>query len=323
MVRKRTLRQLQFPVTCRGDRRRARGATLFKITRPLMYYVGKFDESRFAVPHGYARNSRGYERADLVDHGAGSVHMGAGICQLQPQGGVDSRIHANEKGIYVLEGELEIKRGQEVFRLSADDYALIPYGTPHALRNTGMKPARWFEMQAPQPKPPGGWQDTFFTGDNDWPAQVSAPGFANAVTKSVGRFKPQNPMTPKGEGTSGLSVYRFMEQKFGAQGFFMMRGELSAGGARSRHDHTVEEFYFALSGEGPGPGVGASHAFYHTGDATFRWIETQAPQFPAKNGTRDYADWDKLRTEPPPPPPPPPPGGGETHPPPPPGGGDT
>jgi mannose-6-phosphate isomerase-like protein (cupin superfamily) len=280
-----------------------------------MLYVGKFDESGFALPHGYAQHSRGYERATLIDHAVGSVHMGAAICQLHPQGGVESRIHANEKGIYVLEGELEMKRGEhDVFRLSADDYALIPYGTPHALRNTGAKTARWLEMQAPQPKPPGGWQDTFFTGDNDWPAQVSPPDFAGAATKSVGRFKPQNPMAPKGEGTSGLSVYRFMEQNFGAHNFFMMRGELSVGGSRSRHDHTVEEFYFALNGEAfmdieserfhlrrwdvAWTGVGASHAFYHTGDAPFRWIETQAPQFPAKYGTRDYADWDKLRVDP-------------------------
>ena len=279
-----------------------------------MFYIGKFDESRFAVPHGYARNSRGYERATLIDHAVGSVHMGAAICQLQPQGSVGSRVHANEKGIYVLEGDLEIKRGQEVFRLSADDYALISYGTPHALRNTGAKTVRWFEMQAPQPKPPGGWQDTFFTGDNDWPAHVSPPDFDNPATKSVGHFKPHKPLAPHGEGISGLSVYRFMEREFGAQGFFMMRGELAVGGARSRHDHTVEEFYFALSGEAfmdieserfhlrrgdvAWTGVGASHAFCHTGDAPFRWIETQAPQFPARNGTRNYADWDKLRTIP-------------------------
>ena len=276
-----------------------------------MYYVGKIDDSRFALPHGYAGKSRGYERADLVDHSVGSVHMGAAICQLQAQGSVDSRVQANEKGIYVLEGELEIRRAQEAFRLSVDDYALISYGTPHALRNTGNTPVRWFEMQAPQPKPPGGWQDTFFTGDDAWPAQIGAPDFANATTQSVGRFKPQNPLAPKAPGTSGLSVFRFMEQKFGAQSFFMMRGELTAGGKRSRHDHTVEEFYFALSGEAfmdieserfhlrrwdvAWTGVGASHAFCHTGSETFRWIETQAPQFPARNGTRDYVDWDKLR----------------------------
>lgn len=280
-----------------------------------MFYVGKFDESGFAVPHAYAQHSRGYERATLIDHAVGSVHMGAGICQLQPQGSVESRIHANEKGIYILEGDLEVKRGEhEVFRLSADDYALIPYGTSYALRNTGPVPTRWLEMQAPQPKPPGGWQDTFFRGGTDWPAQVSSPDFESLVAKSVGRFKPQKPMAPRGDGTSGLSVYRFMEREFGAQSFFMMRGELSVGGARSRHDHTVEEFYFALSGEAfmdiedqrfhlrrgdvAWTGVGASHAFYHTGDVPFRWIETQAPQFPARNGTRDYADWDKLRAVP-------------------------
>ena len=42
-----------------------------------MFYVGKFDESRFAVPHGYAQHSRGYERATLIDHAVGWVHMGA------------------------------------------------------------------------------------------------------------------------------------------------------------------------------------------------------------------------------------------------------
>ena len=92
--------------------------------------------------------------------------MGVGICQMQPKGNMESCVHANEKGIYVLEGELEMKRGHEVFRLSVDDYALIPYGMSHALRNTGAKTARWFEMQAPQPKPPGGWQDTFFVIDH-------------------------------------------------------------------------------------------------------------------------------------------------------------
>lgn len=116
-----------------------------------MFYVGKFDESAFTVPPAFAQNSRGYERANLIDHKVGSVHMGASICQLQPAGTVACCIQANEKGIYVLEGELEIKRGNECFRLSADDYVLIPYGTSHALRNTGNKAARWFEMQAPQP----------------------------------------------------------------------------------------------------------------------------------------------------------------------------
>ena len=276
-----------------------------------MFHVGKFDPSGFTVPHGYEGDSRGYERVALIDHRVGSVHMGAGIGRLQPQGQVGARIHANEKGIYILEGELEIKRGGVVFRLCADEYVLFPYGMSHALRNSGDKAALWFEMQAPQPKAPGGWQDTFLVDDNAWPAQVGAPDFGNSDTKMVGHFVPHKPIVNLGDGVSGLKVYRFMEREFGAGQFFMMRGELSPGGFRSTHDHSVEEIYFALSGETfmdiegrrfhlrPGDvawtGVGASHAFYHTGVAPFRWLETQAPQFPAKHGTRDYADWDKLR----------------------------
>jgi mannose-6-phosphate isomerase-like protein (cupin superfamily) len=88
----------------------------------------------------------------------------------------------------------------------------------------------------------------------------------------------------------------------------MMRGELSPGGFRRYHDHPLEEFYFPLSGEAfmeiegrrfrlragdfAWTGVGAAHAFFHAGDEPFRWIETQAPQFPACHGSRDHADWD-------------------------------
>jgi mannose-6-phosphate isomerase-like protein (cupin superfamily) len=277
-----------------------------------MFFVGRLDESSFAVPEGYAAHARGYRRASLIDHRAGSVHMGAGLCELEPGGHVDGRIHANEKGLYVLAGELEVKRGPEAFRLPADHYALIPYGTPHALRNTGSGPVRWFEMQAPQPKPQGGWRDTFFVDDDAWPARVPAPDLDSGGTKSAGRYKAVNPMVVQVEGTSGLAAYRFMDRSFGAQHFFMMRGELAVGGRRSYHDHPIEEFYFALSGESfmdiegerfhlrPGDvawtGVGASHAFCHTGDVPFRWIETQAPQFPAHNGTRNYVEWEKRGT---------------------------
>ena len=280
---------------------------------PDRFYVGKFDESKFAVPHGYEEHSKGFERVSLVDHSVGSVHMGVGICQLQPKGSMEFCIHANEKGIYILEGEVEMRRGCEAFRLSKDDYALVPYGVSHAFRNTAKKAVRWFEIQAPQPKPPGGWQDTLFVGNTDWPPQVSPPDMEDIRTRFLGHFKGQKPMFPQGIGSHGPThtVYRFMEREFGAQHFFMMRGELAVGSTRGAHDHPVEESYFVLSGEAdkeiegkryplhPGDvvwaGVGTSHGLYHRGDVPFRWMETQAPQFPAQNPTRNYANWDKLR----------------------------
>lgn len=276
-----------------------------------LYHVGKLDESKLAVPAAYAQHSRGFERCSLVDRAVGSVHMGAGICQLRPHGEVGCCVHAFENGIYVLDGEVEMKRDAEVFRLSADDYAFIPYATRHAFRNRSGEPARWFEMQAPQPKLPGGWQDTIFVEETAWPAQVSPPDLEDPRTRFIGHFKGQRPMIRDGAGIRGLTVHRFMEHEFGAQHFFMMRGELAAGGVRGRHDHAVEEIYFALSGEADieiegqrhhlaagdfaWTGVGTCHAFFQKGNAPFRWIETQAPQFPDQNASRNYAAWEKLR----------------------------
>ena len=277
----------------------------------LLFHFENAADIRFELPPKYAEHARGYVRATLMDRSLGSVHMGAGIGQLQPEGSVEPCMHAYEKGLYVLAGEVELQRGEDAFRLAADDYALIPCGTPHAIRNSGRVTARWFEMAAPQPKPPGGWQDTYFGRANDWPLAINAPDFENPATKFVGRFKPRHSLSHDGADRKGLSVYRFMQREFGAQNFFMMRGELAVGGARSYHDHPIEELYFALSGETfmdiegrrfhlrPGDvvwtGVGTCHAFEQTGDQPFRWIETQAPQFPAQNGTRNYSDWEKFK----------------------------
>ncbi len=277
----------------------------------MQFHVGKLDESAFAVPHGYAARSRGYERVSLIDRGIGSVHMGVGVCRLAADGRVETCVHANEKGIYLFQGEIELKRGDQVFRLTQDDYALIPTGVAHAYRNVSGKPARWFDMQAPQPKPPGKWQDTFFVADDaPWPDRAPATVSGDAAIAQAGHFVPRAPIINPNAGVSGLRVFRFMEKEFGAQCFYMMRGELAPGGVRGYHDHPVEESYLALEGEAimsiegedfhlkagdfAWTGVGACHAFKHVGNVPFRWIETQAPQFPAHQGTRNYNVWEKF-----------------------------
>jgi mannose-6-phosphate isomerase-like protein (cupin superfamily) len=272
-----------------------------------MYHLGKFDESKFAVPPRYEQHSQGYTRVTLVDHTVGSVHTGLGICQLRPGGKVKTCIQANEKGFYVLAGEIEIMRGKEAFRLGPDDYGLIPYGEHQSFRNMGDKTARWIEVQSPQPKPPERWQDTFFIGELQWPKEIVRPEIGDPGTRFLGHFQESK----AGLGIQGLTVYRFMDQEFGAHHFFMMRGKLEVGGMRGTHDHTVEESYFVLSGEvdmeiegkrhhlRPGDvawtGVGTSHAFFHRGDVPWRWLETQAPQFPSQHGTRNYGVWEKLQ----------------------------
>ena len=276
-----------------------------------LFSVGRVDDAKFSVPEGYARRSRGYTQQSLVDRSMGSVHMGVGVSSLEPAGEIACCVHAYEKGIYVLAGELEMKLGERSFTLTADDYALIEYATPHAFRNTGKAQARWFDMRAPQPRLSGELADTVFVGDQPWPARPGTLEADDPRSHHVGHFRAQRPMIRDAAGIRGLKVYRFMEHDFGAQHFFMMRGELEAGGVRGRHDHAVEEVYLALSGEADieiegeryalsagdfaWTGVGTCHAFFQKGEAPFRWIETQAPQFPGQHASRNYAAWEKLR----------------------------
>lgn len=277
----------------------------------MHYHVGKYDASRFAVPDAYAGHASGFERISLVNRATGSVHTEACIARLQPGGHIETCAHAYEKGIYVFEGAVELLRAGEFIQLPTDGYALISYAQPNAIRNVGARAARWFEILSPQPKPSSAFKDLFFTGDGTWP---EGKGRATAVfaCNGVGLYKAEKPIPAQdGALARGLSVFRFMEREFGAKCFFMMRGEMSVNGQRTRHDHPLEEFYLCLSGEAvmeiedksfhlragdlAWTGVGTSHAFKQVGDEPFRWLETQTPQFPAQLGTRNYVDWEKLR----------------------------
>jgi hypothetical protein len=76
------------------------------------------------------------------------------------------------------------------------------------------------------------------------------------------------------------------------------------------HDHPFEETYLLLEGAadvtldgrryrlGPGDiawaGVGCVHSFVNAGSGPVRWLETQAPQPPARHSYRFARDWDYL-----------------------------
>jgi quercetin dioxygenase-like cupin family protein len=273
-------------------------------------YIPREKQKQSAVPHGYEKHAQGYQRISLVDHSTGSVHIGVGICQLEPNGTVDYCLHTNEEALYVLEGELEIMRDREAFRLSADDYALVPYGIPHAYRNRGRKAVRWLEAQAPQPKPPGGWPDTFFL-DAEWPEEVAKPSFDDPRLQGVGHFREEGGHSPLLFGVRGATVRFFITGAFGAQHMLLHRGALAPEGVFGGHEHPFEESFYALEGEVDlelegtvyqlrsgdiaWAGVGAAHAWNNRGTVPFRWIETMAPQPPLRNGVLSHAYWDRLR----------------------------
>ena len=289
-----------------------------------MHFVSKIDPSPAQTPQGYEQNSSGFRRATYVDRAMGSVHMGTGICYLDANGVIRPHLHSFEESFYVLEGSLIVQIGEQSYGLEPGNFGLISTGIPHSWRNVGEQPARWLEMQAPQPRSldyPGTardllsksgkcGRDTFFI-DGDVPSQANPP---DTNTTLLGHFDESQLPQPGGasqmEGfnpTTGIAIKMFVDRSFGAvhQSLFLI--QYMPGAKIELHDHTFEESYFIVSGQvratadgetydlGPGDviwtGVGCVHSFANVGSEPVRWIETQAPLPPAKEIFRFERDW--------------------------------
>jgi quercetin dioxygenase-like cupin family protein len=63
--------------------------------------------------------------------------------RVAPGEGPPLHTHANEdESMYVLEGEVRVKLGDEMHAAPAGSFIFIPRGTPHAWQNVGDGPAR-------------------------------------------------------------------------------------------------------------------------------------------------------------------------------------
>ena len=81
--------------------------------------------------------------------------------------------HANEdEAIYILDGEVRFKLGDEIQTGAAGSYVFIPRGTPHAWQNVGGGPARMLFHFTPS------GMERFFDGF----AALEAPGPAAFAT---------------------------------------------------------------------------------------------------------------------------------------------
>src|SRR5258708_18923158 len=101
---------------------------------------------------------------------------------------------------------------------------------------------------------------------------------------------------------SGIGVRMLIDQRVGAQLHTMLMVEYQPTAIAHPHDHPFEEAYVFVEGQiealvdgdllvlGPGDvlwaGVGADHGFHNRSSGRVRWIETQAPQPPARNSYR-------------------------------------
>ena len=128
-----------------------------------MHHRVTFDECALVSDPILDGHSHGYARAPLIDASTGSPHQRLVMSELAPGGSIDPHFHSFEEVVYVLSGTVRMTLGDTEHELGRDDFALVVTGTPHSWHNTGAEPARWLEISAPQPKPPGaGFPDTFF-----------------------------------------------------------------------------------------------------------------------------------------------------------------
>lgn len=279
-----------------------------------MHKVGRFDSADLAPHPIYDGHAEGLSWAPFIEHSDETVHAAFGAMELASDGETELISHAFEKALFVTGGELEVNRDGHVYRLSEGDFILVPTGVDHALRNRAPGTARWVEASAPQPKAPGGWQDTWFAGPAQWTQQAAPPDLRDPRIRMMGHYDPLQhpPASTVASDLHGFSLRMLMDANFGANHFNMFVVGFPDGGLCNHHDHPFEEAYFILdgavditfdgtdytleTGDYAWTGVGAQHAFFPKEGKPVRWLEIQAPQPPAEGGTRWMSQWDYMNT---------------------------
>jgi quercetin dioxygenase-like cupin family protein len=297
-----------------------------------MHYVGHVDWSFAERPLPPGATASGLSRLRIVGPEQGAIHTELAVGALEPGGWLAPHVHSFEEALYVLDGELLLELDRRVHHLVRGDYAVMPVGLRHTLANAGDQPIRWLSLNSPQRlDPDAGRKDTYFEAPPDLEAlarAASRPPFGDPTLRLVGHYAGTPPQSealaikdeargraPAGMDTallaySGISVRMLVDRTFGADLATMFTVDYEPGGAAQAHDHPFEETYYFLAGEIEAEldgqhytlragdivfaGVGSVHGFYNVGTERVRWIETQAPQPPARHSYRWVPSWERY-----------------------------
>jgi len=289
-----------------------------------VHHLIRCDDVVLAAAH--EEHSAEYARAWLVGGHTGSIHMGLALVALG-YGHLDAHVHSYEESFYVLEGEPVLYLDGRGIRLRAGACGVLPVGVPHAWQGSGGR-ARWVEMAAPRPRDASQPPDTFWLGpapdDAPTPLDVRDPRNRNLFFLSDADLdldalkrgaKVEAPAVSASMATaalaySGITVKMMVDQRTDAQLHTMFMVGYHPGAVAHPHDHPFEESYYMLEGEvdvvadgdrhtlRPGDvfwtGVGCVHAFYEVRGGRVKWLETSAPQPPARHSYRFERDWEYL-----------------------------
>lgn len=281
-------------------------------------------DATWVVPPGYEAHTEGFRRWTVVDEAAGAVSTGFGIGRMDPGGSIAPHVHSFEESLFILEGEVVLSTTESAALLRPGDYGLIPVGVAHRLRNDGAAPARWAALAAPLPRPMYGG-DTYFVPP--FPERDPVPvDVRDPRTRRFGHIEPAN--MDAGKQTqdmlavsasmrtallvySGITVKMMVDRDLGADLSTMFMVQYEPDGLAGAHDHPFEETYLILEGavdatfdgqpyrlevgDVAWAGAGCVHSFTNPGPGIVRWLETQAPQPPARHSYRFARNWAYLR----------------------------
>jgi quercetin dioxygenase-like cupin family protein len=288
------------------------------------HLVRRGADAAFVKPDGWAAGATGYRRWSVVGEDDGAAHTGFGICELEPGGRLPMHLHSFEESFHVLDGTAIVQAAEGSVVLGPGDYGVIPVGVPHTWSNEEDVTVRWAEMQGPQPRRRFD-EDTFVVPS----PPASAPivlDVRDPRTRSFGTItRDHMDATKQSQGMlavsasmrtallvySGITVKMMVDSDLGAQLTTMFMVQYEPVGLIGPHDHPFEETYLILegavdaqldgehyrlnAGDVAWAGVGCVHSFTNPADVPVRWLETQAPQPPARHSYRFARDWDYLR----------------------------
>jgi quercetin dioxygenase-like cupin family protein len=257
-----------------------------------------------------------------VGEAEGSTHSDFGILRIEPAGRSATHVHSFEYSFHVLEGEAVLATPEATVRLVAGDYGIVPIGVPHRWTGSGGSSAVIADLITPPARDRHG-NDTFQVAElaESEPVAVDTRdprtrSFGNVTTEQMipGRQSQEMLAVSASMRTallvySGISLKMMVDSDLGATLSTMFMVQYESDGKAGSHDHPLEEAYLILDGQvlatfdgnevllGPGDfagaGVGCVHSFAATGSEV-RWLETQAPQMPARHAYRFARDWEYL-----------------------------
>ena len=241
-----------------------------------------------------------------------------------PGGWLAPHVHAFEEALYVLSGELLLDLGGRVHRLVGGDFALIPTGLRHALgqRPPSRSAALAQQPAAARPPTPAGATRSS-SRPRTWPRWMPPPLAAvrrpdpparrplrrdTAAARGAARRRSRPAVARRpGRRHGAPRLQRDLREDAGRPHLRRgprddVHGRLRArrggpgprppvrGGVRLPGGEVEGEIdgqhYTFRPGDVAFAGVGSVHGFYNTGTERVRWIETQAPQPPARHAYR-------------------------------------